>query len=250
MSSRGDVYGNPARCGWGHDPESRGRRARRIVSILEAYGVSRENAMALDVGCSAGLMTRALAPSFAYIVGVDPDEAAIAKARDARDMETAASFVIARGERLPFATASFEVVVCNHVYEHVDDAPQLMSEILRVLVPGGVCYFAAGHTLQIIEPHYRLPLLSWLPRPLAHKYLRLSGRGSKYTEQFLAPWSLRRLVAKFSRCEMVSAQMLREPERFSLTEGLLRYRVVRNLARIAPAVAATLAPTYIWLLWK
>jgi len=38
----------------------------------------------------------------------------------------------------------------------------------------------AGSRLALIEPHYRLPFLSWLPRPLATAYLRLSGRGSSY----------------------------------------------------------------------
>ena len=38
--------------------------------------------------------------------------------------------VVARAdaENLPFASDSFEVIICNHVYEHTDDASRLMSE--------------------------------------------------------------------------------------------------------------------------
>lgn len=39
--------------------------------------------------------------------------------------------------RIPFADATFDVVLCNHVLEHVLDDEQAMSELFRVLRPGG-----------------------------------------------------------------------------------------------------------------
>ena len=39
---------------------------------------------------------------------------------------------------LPFANDSFDVVIANHVLEHVDDDSQALSEIFRTLSPGGV----------------------------------------------------------------------------------------------------------------
>ena len=38
---------------------------------------------------------------------------------------------------LPLPDDDFDVVVCNHVLEHVDDDRRAMSELLRVLKPGG-----------------------------------------------------------------------------------------------------------------
>lgn len=242
---------NVDRYGFVHDSESRMRRARRIVTVLhEAGGIDPTGVDALDIGCSAGLITLALAPSFRRVVGVDTDAAAVAYAILHRPAAARAAFLRASGEALPFPDASFGVVVCNHVYEHVDNAVALMAEIVRVLEPGGICYFAAGHTLQLIEPHYRLPLLSWLPRSLAGRYLRATGRGAEYQERFVAPWNLRELFRGFARVELVSAAMLREPERFGLTDGVLRHRWARRLARVAPGLVARLAPTYLWLLWK
>jgi ubiquinone/menaquinone biosynthesis C-methylase UbiE len=43
------------------------------------------------------------------------------------------------GEPLPFADASFDVISCNHVLEHVFETESLVREFRRVLVPNGLC---------------------------------------------------------------------------------------------------------------
>jgi SAM-dependent methyltransferase len=42
------------------------------------------------------------------------------------------------GQKLPFEDASFDLVSCNHVLEHVFETEQFVSEIRRVLQPGGL----------------------------------------------------------------------------------------------------------------
>ena len=41
-------------------------------------------------------------------------------------------------EKLDFADASFDLIICNHVLEHVDDPMQALVEFHRCLVPGGL----------------------------------------------------------------------------------------------------------------
>jgi len=158
------------------------------------------------------------------------------------------SFAIASGEALPFQDESFDVVVCNHVYEHVDNAACLISEIRRVLKEAGHCYFAGGHRLQVVEPHYRLPFLSWLPRDVASRVLRWTGRGVRYEEAFVYPWRMRSMFRHFSTAELISIRMLQEWRRYALAPVMLRSPP--TLPRIVAAIAARLAPTYIWLLKK
>ncbi len=80
------------------------------------------------------------------------------------------------GVALPFADASFDVVISNHVIEHVGDVEAQeshLSEIRRVMKSDGVGYLAVPNRWMLIEPHYRLVFLSWWPRGWRTPYLRL-----------------------------------------------------------------------------
>ncbi|MDI3526781.1 MAG: hypothetical protein PWR03_964 [Tenuifilum sp.] len=82
-------------------------------------------------------------------------------------------------QSMPFAENSFDLVLCNHVLEHVDDDKKAMAEILRVLRPGGFAILQVPMDLsmeQTLEnPEYNTP-------ELREKYyqqrdhLRLYGR--------------------------------------------------------------------------
>lgn len=230
------------------DAAGRRQRAARMLKVLSVLGgVDLPRARLLDLGASHGLITLELAGACADTVGIDVDQQAIAAAGASTRGRSSPVFLVASGQALPFAAASFDVVVCNHVYEHVPDAGALMAEIHRVLVPGGTCYFAGGHLLQLVEPHYRLPLLSWLPRPLADAYLRLSGRGRRYEEKFVLPWRVHRLFKDFAAADLASARMLRDPAGFQLAPSWTG-RVTRRLpGRLLRALALWL-PTQVWLL--
>ena len=52
--------------------------------------------------------------------------------------------VAAAGERLPFADASFDVVLCDNVVDHAEDPARIARELARVLAPGGLLYFTVN----------------------------------------------------------------------------------------------------------
>jgi 2-polyprenyl-3-methyl-5-hydroxy-6-metoxy-1,4-benzoquinol methylase len=128
-------------------PEARRRKAVTILRVIEDYfgaGIELSSLRVLDVGASTGVMDRVLAEHFGYVLGLDIDRAAIERAMVANDLANL-EFRVGNGLALDIPAESFDVVICAHVYEHVPDPDRLLSEIWRVLKPGGLCYFAAGN---------------------------------------------------------------------------------------------------------
>ena len=133
---------------------------------------------------------------------------------DLREVREGYAFHRVEGTALPFGDATFDVVISNHVIEHVGDrGAQLehLRELRRVMSDTAVAYLAVPNRWMLVEPHYRLALLSWLPRRLRTPYLRLRGRGRHYDCE---PLSLRELDALLGqvgvRWRHVEVQALRE----------------------------------------
>lgn len=99
----------------------------------------------LDLGCGEGRHVHGVgARKTADIVGVDLDEASLAKGRDGSAMVGFADsrFVAGDAFRLPFRDATFDAVICSEVLEHLTDYKDALREIHRVVKPGGL--FAAS----------------------------------------------------------------------------------------------------------
>jgi SAM-dependent methyltransferase len=90
---------------------------------------------ALDLGCGEGGFTALLAGAGADVIGADVAESALARARAAHP-GLAFSLVPLEGP-LPFEDSSFALVWASEVIEHVADTARWLSEVRRVLVPGG-----------------------------------------------------------------------------------------------------------------
>ena len=232
-----------------YDAENRKRKARTMVAVLEDFLPEPLSTYELlNVGGSAGGIDNILAESFKRVVGTDIDQDAIRHA-NATFKKDNLEFQIADALNLPFSDNSFDVVVCSHVYEHVPDPVRMFVEIHRVLRPGGVCYFSAGNRLMWNEPHYDLPLLSILPRPFAHIYIRLAGKADRYHEKHLTYWGLKKLVSAFDRTDY-TVRLIEDTRRFHtdymLPPGSIKARVAKGVSRFAYWAC----PGYIWVLQK
>ncbi len=86
----------------------------------------------LDLGCRDGALTQAYAGGN-EIVGVDADREALAEA-EKLGIETRWADL---DDALPFEDGSFDVVVAGELLEHLRDPRRVVSEVLRVLRPGG-----------------------------------------------------------------------------------------------------------------
>ncbi|MEM6577268.1 MAG: bifunctional 2-polyprenyl-6-hydroxyphenol methylase/3-demethylubiquinol 3-O-methyltransferase UbiG [Pseudomonadota bacterium] len=96
----------------------------------------------LDLGCAGGFMSEALTERGAQVTGIDPAQEAIAAAKaHAEATGLGIRYDVGVGEALPYPDAQFDHVVCVDVLEHVSDLKKVLSEITRVLRPGGLFLF-------------------------------------------------------------------------------------------------------------
>jgi len=96
----------------------------------------------LDAGCGTGLMALRIAARYpdCTVHGIDLSPKMIAAARrDAEKQGLAVDFRVGSITGLPYPDASFDVVITNIMYHHLDLAEkrQAVAEITRVLKPGG-----------------------------------------------------------------------------------------------------------------
>jgi ubiquinone/menaquinone biosynthesis C-methylase UbiE len=121
--------------------------ALRRRFLLERLAVGER---ALDVGCGEGRFTAELARAGALAVGVDVAEEPLQRAR-ARHPELDLRLIDGEGS-WPMQDASFDLVWAGEVIEHVADTATWLSEVRRVLRPG-------GRLLLSTPSHGRLTLL-------------------------------------------------------------------------------------------
>lgn len=104
------------------------------------------NGSVLDVGCGTGEITERLAEKYphASFVGIDLEEQHLDRAR-ARCATFGGRVRFENGDALalPFRDQQFDLVVCRHLLQAVPDASRVLSEIRRVLRPGGRAHLIA-----------------------------------------------------------------------------------------------------------
>ncbi|WP_308170099.1 class I SAM-dependent methyltransferase [Acrocarpospora catenulata] len=241
------------------DEAKRRRKAAKIIAVL-AHFLGRDGDRPLDgltvadVGCSAGFIADELAGAgAARTFGVDIDVPGLRKA--ATRFGERVAFVCADGTTLPFPDNSVDVLVFNHIYEHVVDPDSVIRDMRRVLTEDGVLYLGLGNRLGIMEPHYKLPFLSYLPPGPADRYVRAFGRADHYYERFRTRGGLRRMLRDFHVWDY-TFPVLASPERFAggeLFPGAVGRAAKATLERTPRPVLTGLlpiVPTYLWVATK
>ena len=134
----------------------------------------------LDVGAGMGGFAVAAALQGATVAACDFNRAYcdIIKLRAARNGVNLPVYQAA-GEALPFASASFDIIVSWDVVEHVRSPSRMLHEFQRVLVPGGVAVITVINRWAWKDPHYHIRGLNWVPRPWAEYIIRRRGRSKQ-----------------------------------------------------------------------
>lgn len=128
----------------------------------------------LDLGCGAGQeLLPFLEKSEAFCVGVDiaPELGKITKANFAEKKK--AVFVRSQGEKLPFAEASFDVVLCRVAIPYMNNR-ETMAEVARILKPNGV-FLLKTHAPPFFFAMLKERLKTLNPKQIAYPLICLAG---------------------------------------------------------------------------
>lgn len=98
----------------------------------------------LDIGAGEGQVSRLATGLGAGVIGVDPtwNQIEVARRRGGGP-----AYLRSGAASLPFCDASFDVAVACLVFEHIEDVDAAISEVARVLEPGGRFLFFLNHPL-------------------------------------------------------------------------------------------------------
>ena len=164
---------------------------RRLRDWTLARGAVRRGDHVVDIGSGTGTMCRELAALVApegSVTGVEPNPVLRALAEERSD-GTDLTYVDGTAAALPFPDGSLDLVWCERVLQHVDDAQAALHEMARVLRPGGrALVLDADHGSNVesdlpahVEAVLQEAFQSRVPNPHAARHLPRQAMAAGFT---------------------------------------------------------------------
>lgn len=228
-------------------------RLRQWQQIADEVGLTRvRTAHVVEIGSGMGLFTLSGRLLGFTVIGIDSasdryNTRMRIAGRLLADHNLDGVFVQAPSERLPLADHSIDIVTSFQTLEHVSDVAKTVSEIRRVLKPGGVLFAQLPNYRSWHEAHYGTFFPLGLGKDWKRRYLQLLGKPTEFLEhlQWLTPEILRNHLATagFTNIRIMPySQPSYREERlhgegavlpFTWRRGRQEYRAARIIARLA-----------------
>lgn len=166
-----------------------------INKIDELIGL--KNKKMLDIGSGWGEYVVEASKKGALAYGIEPDDELLEISRilvDRKEM-----FLKGWAESIHFRDNFFDIVICVHVLEHVNDVRSSIQEMMRVVKLKGYLYIVAPNYLFPYEGHYKIAWIPLIPKFLGKIYLRLLGRDTNFITHinYITSWWIDRELKKY-----------------------------------------------------
>lgn len=165
------------------DPDGESRPLHDLNPVRLAYIAERttlRGARALDVGCGGGILSESLARAGAEVTAIDlsPEVIEVARLHLLESALTVDYRLLGVEALAAESPATFDLVSCMEMLEHVPDPRSVVEACARLLRPGG-CLFVS--TLNRTPAAFAAAILG------AEHVLRLLPRGTHHYAQFIRP---------------------------------------------------------------
>lgn len=178
--------------------KERSRRRSNIIQFLIGKLIRRSNKI-LDLGTGEGLVRKALEEkNDKTIIGID---------KESRILKYKKNVVIGDVTYIPFKDNTFDLIICNGVYQYIKDKDKLIREISRILKGKRYLYLVTPLKYSVTRGSYDLYFLDWLPRKLADIFLYIF-KGIKGYKVYVEPHSkMEQRLSLFFEVEDLSSKL-------------------------------------------
>lgn len=179
---------------------SRSHALNRLCDRVERYRP--QHGRLLDVGCATGSFLVAMQQRGWQVQGVEPVAHAAAQARQVFSLEVFVGLL----EEAAYPDATFDVVTLWDVLEHVADVRATLSEVARILKPGGLLAFSVPNPASLEARLFGANWLGWerprhltlIPPDLVPAYLQKVGLSFLRIESFNGRLAVTLLSVEFT----------------------------------------------------
>lgn len=121
-----------------YDNDIRGQHARSLYPVILKKLSEITYHTALDLGCGTGEMMKLILQQSddKSLYGIDLSEKMLEVAKE--KLGNRVNLILGDSEQLPFSDSFFDVVYCNDSFHHYPAPDKVLSEVCRVLKPGGI----------------------------------------------------------------------------------------------------------------
>ncbi len=202
------------------DEKSRLIKSKKIITILEE-NTNLNDCNLLEIDTGSGIISSELAKHSKTVSSVDIN--------DERLIKSGYFFQKVVDENLPFEDNKFDVVVSNHVIEHIPNQELHIDEIQRVLKKNGTLYLATPNKFWLIEAHHRLPFIGFLPRKISSFILKII----KNKEWDIYPLSfemIKKLTKRKFEIRNFTIEIIKNPSKYHIDV----FKIIHFLLKLIP----------------
>ena len=132
------------------------------------------------------------------------------------------------------------------VIEHVEDVEKYLQEIYRVLKKGGIAYMGLPNRMFPMEPHTKIPLITYLPHRGFQKVVNAKAR-REYRINYISYSLMKEISAVgFKKTHDITRFFLKRGDQFYPSIPLFICRFLQRSYRIL----RFFIPTWVWVLRK